>query len=148
MTLELHGPDQPRPPGWRAHAHRHSFTTPAPRGRVWAWLVDPATFTDTQVPPWRVEFLGGGFETGVLCNHHGPGLNLPGVLGEIREGEYRDLRYLYGAHAVSLRLLRPTRLQFWLADADADADAGAPGSTVVTLMPRLLPRSPCSPTGG
>jgi hypothetical protein len=39
------------------------------------------------------------------------------VLGEIRDGEYRDLQYLYGAFAVSFRLLRPTRLQFRLTDA-------------------------------
>lgn len=123
---DLAGPGQPRPPGWRPHTHVHRFTVAADRERVWAWLGDPATFTDTQVGPFRVEFLGGGFETGVVTTHHGPLLHLPGVLGEIRDGEYRDLRYLYGAFAVSFRLLRPTRLQFRLADAA--------GGTVVELQ--------------
>jgi hypothetical protein len=100
----------------RTHQHVQRFVTPAERDRVWAWLVDPATFTDTQIPPWRVEFLGGGFDEGVVTTHHGPGLHLPGVLAEIRDGEYRDLQYLYGAWAVSFRLLRPTRLQIAVAD--------------------------------
>lgn len=114
---DLAGPDQPAPPGWRAHTHVQRFTSPAPRERMWAWLADPATFTDTQIPPWRVEFLGGGFAEGVVTTHHGPLLHLPGVIGEVREGEYRDLQYLYGAYAVSFRLLRPTRLQMRVDDA-------------------------------
>ena len=53
----LAGPDQPRPPGWRSHQHVQRFTLAAPRESVGGWLADPATFTGTQVPPWRVEFL-------------------------------------------------------------------------------------------
>ena len=125
MTAPLDGPGQALPPGWHAPTHAHRFVVAAPRERVWDWLNDPATFTDTQVGPFRVEFLAngtaGGFTPGVLTTHHGPLLHLPGVIGEVREGEYRDLRYLYGAFAVSFRLLRPTRLQFDLADAPGGA---------------------------
>jgi len=71
--------------------------------------------------PWRVEFMNGadgesGFMTGVYNAHVGPFTNFSGVLGEIREREYRDLQYFYGSYAVSPRLFRPTRLQFWLED--------------------------------
>src|SRR3978361_834522 len=96
----------------------------------------PATFTDTQIPPWRVEFLGGGFDEGVVTTHHGPGLHLPGVLGEIRDGEYRVLQRRCGAWAASSRLLRPPRLQIAVADA--------PGGTEVEVRidahvrPRML----------
>jgi hypothetical protein len=95
VDVDLAGPGQPRPAGWWPHTHVHRFTVAAPRDQVWGWLCDPATFTDTQVGPFR-------------------------------DGEYRDLRYLYGAFAVSFRLLRPTRLQFRLTDA--------PGGTAVELQ--------------
>ena len=136
----LTGPDQPAPPGWHAHQHTHRFTTPAPRARVWARLADPATFTDTQIPPWRVEFLGGGFDEGVVTTHHGPGLHLPGVLAEIRDGEYRDLQYLYGAYAISFRLLRPTRLQIAVTDAVTDAGPGCEVEVCIDahVHPRML----------
>lgn len=110
-----------------------TFRTDRPRDAVWAWLTDPATFVDGQVWPYRVEFVDpetgrdAPFRPGVLTNHHGPGLNVAGVLGEMREGEYRDLRYTYGAFALSPRVARPTRLQFWLAD-------GAHGGTAVRLQ--------------
>ncbi|MEM8556638.1 MAG: hypothetical protein AAGG50_02235 [Bacteroidota bacterium] len=111
---------------------------PHPRAAVWAWLNDPATFTDGQVPPYRVEFVppfaGGpdGFAPGVLNVHHGPGILFAGVLGAITapapgRTAYRDLRYFYGSHALSMRLVRPTRLQFW-------ADEAAPDTTRVTLQ--------------
>lgn len=126
MTSAVQGPDQPAPAGWRSPAHARRFTLAAPRERVWAWLDDPATFTDTQIGPFRVEFLGsagpGDFTPGVVTTHHGPLLHLPGVIGEVRSGEYRDLQYLYGAYAVSFRLLRPTRLQFTVADAGDGAE--------------------------
>ncbi len=122
--------------GRRTHQHVQRFVTPAPRARVWAWLVDPATFTDTQIPPWRVEFLGGGFDEGVVTTHHGPGLHLPGVI-------CRDPRGRVPRPAVPLRrlgrlvpLLRPTRLQIAVADA--------PGGTEVEVRidahvhPRML----------
>lgn len=121
------------PPRFVADTFVHEFTVDHPRDAVWAWLVDPATFVDGQVWPYRVEFVDpetgqdAGFRSGVLTNHHGPGLNVCGVLGEIRERAYRDLRYTYGAYALSPRVARPTRLQFWLTDAPA-------GGTTVRLQ--------------
>ncbi|MEM1057383.1 MAG: hypothetical protein AAGI52_17840 [Bacteroidota bacterium] len=117
------------PPGFRAHSYRRSWRVPQSREAVWAWLNDPATFTEGQVPPFRVEFVGpdgsaGGFREGVFTAHHGPGMLFAGVLGEQTDPApgrtaYRDLRYTYGSYALSLRLARPTRLQFW-ADAIGD----------------------------
>ncbi len=120
------------PPGFTPHAYRRSFVTPFPAGQVWAWLNDPATFTESQVWPFRVEFVDGGLEPGVLNVHHGPFLNVAGVIGEVRDprpgvGGYRDLKYFYGSYAISPRLVRPTRLQFW---AEETASAG----TLITLQ--------------
>lgn len=121
---------QGKPPGFIPHVHRYEFRTPHPPSLVWAWLNDPATFTEGQVWPYRVEFIDGGFEPGVLNAHQGPLLNLPGVIGEVRplgQGPaYRDLQYLYGSYALSPRLVRPTRLQFWAE--------GSGGGTFVTLQ--------------
>lgn len=124
-------PPHTAPAQFVTHAYEHRITLPFRREDVWAWLNDPRTFTDNQVWPWRVEFVapepGGpsGFAPGVLTTHHGPLLHLPGILGEIRAPEYRDLQYLYGSYVGSLRLLRPTRLQFWLAETE--------GGTIVRL---------------
>ena len=41
-----------------------------PLDRVWAWLNDPATLVEGQLWPYRVEFVDGGFEPGVLNVHH------------------------------------------------------------------------------
>jgi hypothetical protein len=117
------------PPGFVEHVHCYEFSTPHPPGRVWAWLNDPATFTEGQIWPFRVEFVDGGFEPGVLNAHHGPFLNLAGAIGEVRGFErgdaYRDLKYFYGSYAISPRLVRPTRLQFWAGESD--------GGTLVRL---------------
>ena len=121
------------PPGFVARPFRRSWRVGHGRGAVWAWLNRPATFADGQVPPWRVEFVApdgtpGGFETGTWTAHHGPGTLFAGVLGEVvgpapGVTAYRDLRYGYGSYAGSLRLARPTRLQFWADDAGPDACA-------------------------
>ena len=113
------------PEGFVSHAYRQTFQVPHGHRRVWNWLNDPATFTEGQVWPFRVEFVDGGFEPGVLNVHHGPLLNFAGAIGEVRppEGDtagYRDLKYFYGSYAVSPRLIRPTRLQFWVEGSGDD----------------------------
>ncbi|MGH3147595.1 MAG: hypothetical protein ACRDTR_17515 [Rubrobacter sp.] len=125
------------PEGFVPHVHRYAFLTPHPLWRVWAWLNDPATFTEGQVWPFRVEFVDGGFEPGVLNTHHGPLLNFAGAIGEVRDpgggaGAYRDLKYFYGSYAVSPRLVRPTRLQFWAEESGQ--------GTLVTLQVDSLVR--------
>ena len=126
------------PGGFVEHSYRKTFVVGHPIERVWAWLNDPATFVEGQVWPYRVEFVDGGFEPGVLNVHHGPFLNVAGAIGEVRgPGErpaYRDLKYFYGSYALSPRLARPTRLQFW-------AEEGGEG-TVVTLRLDALVRRP------
>ncbi|MEL6589373.1 MAG: hypothetical protein AAFQ68_04805 [Bacteroidota bacterium] len=111
-----------QPPGFVQHTHRFEVVSKRSRDEIWTWLNTPETFTKNQVWPFRVEFVSpeeGGkadFSVGVLNVHHGPLLNFAGVLTEIQEGRYRDLHYYYGSYALSLRWIRPTRLQFWLED--------------------------------
>lgn len=128
-------PSEP-PPGFVAHTYQHEWTIERPRSDVWAWLCDPSTFVDGQIPPFRVEFLTNqagetGFAEGVYNAHVGPFMSFAGVLGEIDPECYRDLQYCYGSYAISHALFRPTRLQFWLADGPAGV-AGRP-----TTMLRL-----------
>lgn len=130
------------PPGFVHSTYDHEWTVDAPRDAVWDWLCDPATFVDGQIPPFRVEFLTNergdtGFAEGVYNAHVGPFMSFSGVLGEIVPLEYRDLQYCYGSYALSHALFRPTRLQFWLADADQGGGEGdgssADRATVLTL---------------
>ena len=124
------------PAGFVEHVYQKTFFVEHPTRRVWAWLNDPATFVGGQVWPFRVEFVDGGFEPGVLNVHHGPFLNAAGAIGEVRgpgdESAYRDLKYFYGSYAISPRLARPTRLQFWAEDEER--------GTVVTLRLDALVR--------
>lgn len=120
----LHVPPAPsRPPaGFVTSIYEHDWRIERPRSEVWAWLCDPSTFTDGQIPPFRVEFLTNaagdtGFTEGVYNSHVGPLMSFSGVLGTIEAESYRDLQYCYGSYAVSHALFRPTRLQFWLDDA-------------------------------
>ena len=98
----------------------------APHAATWAWLNRPETFTEGQVPPFRVEFVAADgrtdhlFEEGVFNVHHGPLICFAGVLGRVEPPAYRDLAYCYGSYVISLRWIRPTRLQFWV-EADGDA---------------------------
>ncbi len=133
------------PPGFVPHVYQRSFVASLPIERVWAWLNDPATFTEGQVWPFRVEFVDGGFEPGVLNVHHGPFLNAAGIIGEVRDPRpgvpaYRDLKYFYGSYALSPRLVRPTRLQFWAEETDREG-----GRTLVTLQLDSLVWSPFVP---
>jgi hypothetical protein len=118
-------PPNAMPLGFVEHAFELEFTIETSRARVWAWLDDPETFMRGQVWPFRVEFLSpnpdvaAGFSEGGVNVHSGPLLCLPGVLNEITEGRFRDLRYFYGSYVGSVRLLRPTRLAFWVADGSA-----------------------------
>lgn len=112
------------PPGFVRDVYTHTWTIERPIAKVWQWLCDPATFTDGQIPPFRVEFLTDatgrtGFEEGVYNAHVGPLMSFSGVLGEIGTEKYRDLQYFYGSYAVSHALFRPVRLQFWLDEADS-----------------------------
>lgn len=123
---------QPIPPGFHPHSVKRSALVSASREKVWGWLCDPKTFTQGNLPPWRVEFLPGweggpaDFTPGVYNNHHGPFMNLPAIITEVRPPEYRAMDYLYGSSILTLRMIRPTRLQFWLEDVD--------GKTRVTLQ--------------
>lgn len=114
-------PPAPTPaPGFTPHEVERTWDVPLPREQVWAWLCDPDTFIKGQIWPWFVEFLDGGFETGVRNTHTGPLLHCCGVIGEVRAPAYRDLVYNYGAYVLRMAWIRPTRLQFWLDSVDAN----------------------------
>ena len=111
------------PPGFVRDVYDHAWTIGRPISQVWQWLNDPATFTDGQIPPFRVEFLTNaagqtGFHEGVYNAHVGPLMSFSGVLGELQHESYRDLQYFYGSYAVSHALFRPVRLQFWVDEID------------------------------
>ncbi|MEM1127309.1 MAG: hypothetical protein AAGI71_11710 [Bacteroidota bacterium] len=114
------------------HVFQHTVLVPRPQEQVWTWLNDPRTFTDSQLWPWRIEFVApaqgapSGFHPGTLTTHHGPLMNFAGRIGAVEPPTYRDLQYVYGSYFLSLRLIRPTRLQFWL-------EPDRPGRTRVHL---------------
>lgn len=114
LKLQTH---QPLPSNFVEHTYSKSFQTKYSEKEVWEWLNDPATFTDNQVWPYRVEFQllpnqDKAFEEGVFNSHHGPFMSFTGVIGEVTTN-YRDLKYLYGSYFMSFRHIRPYRLQFW-----------------------------------
>lgn len=122
--------EHPRTPGFIEHAHTTEFRIAAHWTHAWRWLETPETFSEGQIWPYRVDFLApepgspAGFHEGGLNIHHGPLLSLPGRLDTIEEtqdGAYRSLSYFYGSYVLSLRLLRPTRLEFLvLGEGDAE----------------------------
>ena len=84
--------------------------------RVWHWLQQRETFTQGQLPPYRVEFAAesqtGAMKPGELNIHHGPFLSAHGAIGEINS-HYRSLNYYYGSYVLSFRLVRPLKLEFF-----------------------------------
>ncbi|WKV11537.1 hypothetical protein [Marivirga harenae] len=109
-----------KPKGFKAHLFTKEYESKYSEEQIWKWLNNPNTFIKSQVWPFKVEFLRSAdqahdFVTGVLNNHHGPGLSLAGKIGEITP-HYRDLEYFYGSYALSFRLVRPFRLEFWTDD--------------------------------
>jgi hypothetical protein len=120
------------PPHFVKHAFETSFQLACPKEVAWTWLNTPEIFVDGQVWPFRVEFIApalglkAGFEVGGLNIHHGPLMLFAGQLTEIRPGEYRSLHYFYGSYVLSLRLVRPTCLEFWVT-------ADGPTSSTVRL---------------
>lgn len=132
------------PDRFEEHSFEKKFHIPHPRADVWSLLNDPKTFTTGQIFPYRVEFVdesgskGAGFKSGTQTLHHGPLINFAGVIGEVREQEYRDLQYYYGSYIFSLRLLRPTRLEFYFT-------APTPSTTLLTLRVSSLIRRPFGP---
>lgn len=84
--------------------------------KIWRQLQLRETFTQGQLPPYRVEFDApeqkGPFKKGELNIHHGPLLSAHGVIGEVSDS-YRDLQYLYGSYVLSFRWIRPVRLEFF-----------------------------------
>ena len=84
--------------------------------KVWKNLNKRETFCEGQPFPYRVEFetglRTGDFSSGELNIHHGPGLSVHGVIGDITNN-YRDLQYFYGSYVLSFRLVRPIRLEFF-----------------------------------
>lgn len=83
---------------------------------AWDKLQRRETFVKGQIFPYKVEFESnkdsGAFYEGELNIHHGPLLSVHGVIGEINS-TYRDLKYFYGSYAISFRLVRPLRLEFF-----------------------------------
>ena len=132
------------PDRFEKHTFERIFRIPRPRSEVWSVLTNPKTFTTGQLFPYRVEFVdesgskGAGFKSGTQTLHHGPLINFAGVIGEVRDQEYRDLQYYYGSYVLSLRLLRPTRLEFYFADLN-------PTTTLMTLRVSSLIRRPFGP---
>jgi hypothetical protein len=132
------------PKGFEKHTFERTFRIPRPRQEVWNLLTNPKTFTTGQLFPYRVEFVddsgskGAGFKYGTQTLHHGPLINFAGVIGEVRDQEYRDLQYYYGSYIFSLRLLRPTRLEFYFS-------APSSSTTLVTLRVSSLIRRPFGP---
>ncbi|MTI20890.1 hypothetical protein E1176_07645 [Fulvivirga sp. RKSG066] len=114
LSLKTH---QPLPADFKVHTIRKTYDVYQKEETIWEWLNDPKTFTDNQIWPYRVEFARTpdqekDFEEGVFNAHHGPFMSFTGVLGKI-EPNYRDLKYLYGSYFLSMRWIRPARLQFW-----------------------------------
>lgn len=117
--------DQVHPIKFLDHSYTLAFEADFSRQKIWNWLNKMDTFTEGQIWPYRVEFVdphgaAPRFESGVFTNHHGPLMNFAGVIGEMRDFEYRDLKYFYGSYFLSFRWIRPYRLEFWLDEVGSE----------------------------
>ncbi len=116
------GYQQEQAQGFVAHSHEKTFAVNQSRGDVWDILLQKKTFTDHQVWPFRVEFMGTDspyMQTGEENIHHGPWLLFTGAMGEIAPPSYRELNYFYGSYFLSFRWIRPSRLQIWVDPAES-----------------------------
>lgn len=107
------------PQGFRETKYTHTWPIKIEASRMWKWLNSISTFQEGQVGPYTVEFIDEEspreprFAKGVQTNHYGPFLNVAGVIGDIKNEEYRDLQYYYGSYVFFFSWVRPTRLQFF-----------------------------------
>ena len=132
---------QPKPPKFKESFVEHCFELPVPEGvssealheKAWAWLNSKETFQNGQIFPFRVEFVREGtpeapFEVGTYTNHHGPLLNANGVITQMVDIGYRELRYFYGSYVLSFRAIRPVNLEFWVQDQPFSENPKEPSS--------------------
>jgi len=131
------------PQSFVSHAYETQIGLDIESQAVWNWLNDPDTFVKGQIWPFKVEFVAGsgeaggsGFTVGVQNVHHGPLLNCAGEITKVTADDetgprYRDLQYYYGSFIISHRLIRPTRLEFWVESAPTDADQSP--RSIITL---------------
>ena len=122
------------PRGFVHSIYRHEWLIARPRTEVWAWLDDPATFSDGHNAAYSSEFVPNedgesGFAEGAYHGQAGPLMSLAGALGVVEPDRYRDLQYFFGSYVASPSLFRPTRMQFWLDDG--------PGEQCTVLRVRL-----------
>lgn len=115
MNQQMHPPK-----GFVVFEYEREFLySPGEIDSVWKRLQRRETFTKGQIFPYQVEFVAdsqeGDFLPGELNVHHGPLLSVHGVIGEVTEN-YRDLRYFYGSYVLTLRLVRPVQLEFFLEE--------------------------------
>ena len=107
------------PSGFVETNYSEKWSVTVDEDKMWSWLNSIETFRDGQVGPYTVEFIDKDsmdnprFAEGVQTNHYGPFLNAAGVIGEMRDKEYRDLKYYYGSYVFFFGLVRPSRLQFF-----------------------------------
>lgn len=108
-------------PGFEVHQYVKEYLIPAEQEDVWNILLQQSTFRDTQLWPFKVEFLaesGGEMTEGMENVHHGPFMLFTGEMTQIDAPNYRELQYYLGSYFLSMRLVRPTRLEFHLMPGD------------------------------
>ena len=111
----------PCPKSFVASLVRVEGTTSREKKLIWDWLSRKETFTKGQIPPYRVEFFDEDdpfFHEGTYNNHHGPFLHLPAYVSEMKEEEFREMRYLYGSYVLGFGIIRPTALKIFLEESN------------------------------